>query len=541
MRYSFIILLLVLLSVSVVSASSITVLSVSEGEARSGGTATVHLETRPGSGSVYIDSFPLTRLDTQISMRFARDYACSLADIDCSRRDFFYTLRAPTSIIGGPSAGAAMSVLAYAHLTDLSLDESTAMTGTVNAGGLIGPVGGIEEKVVAAREAGFSRVLVPAFDEEVSVEGIEVVRVIDVEEAILYFTGEDVRSPPADIVVPDAYRAQMERVASQLCDRAERLSETVNASNSSADFLSRASVASAQTDFYSAASFCFSANLDLQRRHFEEKPQSELRAIVRQLRDDISVFDEEVSSYDVSTIADLEIFMVVRERLVESFDTLEDEDMNNISSSRVAFALERFSSARAWSSFLGQVPSQEIDLSDEQLRMSCSQRVAEAQERLNYVQFLLESPLTDTREVVNNALEDQRQEEWALCLFKATKAKAEADSVITAVSAGENLNETVRRQREKAQGALATQSARGNFPIISYAYYEYSSSVDDVFSANLYSSYALELANLGIYSPPSQSSGVYVDSGRVVVLVGGLLIGTLLGVLVSLFVWRRKK
>ena len=533
-------LVLVLLSASFVSASSITVLSVSEGDSRSGGTATVHLETRPGSGSVYIDSFPLTRLDTQISMRFARDYACSLAEVDCSRRDFFYTLRAPTSIIGGPSAGAAMSVLAYAHLSGLSLDESTAMTGTVNAGGLIGPVGGIEEKVVAAREAGFSRVLVPAFDEEVSVDGVEVIRVIDVEDAIFYFTGEDVRSPPADIVVPDAYRAQMERVASQLCDRADSLSATVNASNSSRDFLTRASVASAQTDFYSAASFCFSANLDLQRRHFEDKPQSELRAIVRQLREDISSFDDEVSSYEVSTIADLEIFMVVRERLVESFDTLEAEDMSNLSSSRVAFALERFSSARAWSSFLGQVPSREIDLSDEQLRMSCSQRVAEAQERLNYVQFLLDSPLDDTRQVVSNALEDQRQGEWALCLFKATKAKAEADSVITAVSAGANLNETVRRQREKAQGALAAQSARGNFPIISYAYYEYSGSVDDVFSANLYSSYALELANLGIYSPASQGSGLYVDYGRVVVLIGGLLIGTLLGILISLFVWRRK-
>ena len=210
-----------------------------------------------------------------------------------------------------------------------------------------------------------------------------------------------------------------------------------------------------------------------------------------------------------------------------------------IACDEVAYALERFSSARAWSTFFGQVPSKEIDLSDRHLRASCSQKVAEAQERLNYVQFLLDSPLEDTRRGLENALEDQRQEEWSLCLFKATKAKAEADAVISAVYAGESLNTTVRRQREKAQQLLASQSRQGNFPIISYAYYEYSGAVEDVYSANLYSAYALELGNLEIYFPEPAPS-FYVDSDRLLLLLCGLVIGFAAGALGAELRYRRR-
>lgn len=539
-RVAYILVILFVLPMAAAS-SSITILSVSEGDMRSGGVATAYLETQPGSGSVFIDSLPLTRLDTQISTRFAREYACQLSDTSCANRDFFYTLRASSSIIGGPSAGAALTVLTYAELEGLEIDPSIAMTGTVNAGGLIGPVGGVEEKAIAAREQGFSRVLVPSFEGSgVEVEGIEIIPVVDVEEAIRYFTGSEIDRGPSTISVPAEYRSQMESVAVQLCDRAQQLTRLVEADNETSRFLSRASESSASTDYYSAASFCFSASLRLQQDHFANKTQDELRTILRQLQVDIDAFDADLDAREVSTIADLEVFMVVRERLLESSELLDEEDVRNISSANLAYALERFSSAEAWSSFFGKVPSRQIDLSDEQLSMSCSQKVAEARERLNYIQLILDTPLDSAQSAISSATEDQAQDEWALCLFKATKAKAEADAVITAVYAGESLNQTVSRQRQKARFTLAQQSESNNFPIISYAYYEYSDSVEDIFSANLYSSYALELANLGIYSPP-EDVDVYVDYQRVFILIGGVLIGLFAGFLSSELVYRRKR
>jgi ATP-dependent Lon protease len=62
----------------------------------------------------------------------------------------------------GPSAGVAMFIALASLLTGRSVRADTAMTGEISLRGLVLPVGGIKEKVLAALHAGVKRVMLPA-------------------------------------------------------------------------------------------------------------------------------------------------------------------------------------------------------------------------------------------------------------------------------------------------------------------------------------------------------------------------------------------
>ena len=61
----------------------------------------------------------------------------------------------------GPSAGVAMAVALASMVSGRAVDPSVAMTGEVTLTGQVLPVGGIKEKVLAARAAGITRVFLP--------------------------------------------------------------------------------------------------------------------------------------------------------------------------------------------------------------------------------------------------------------------------------------------------------------------------------------------------------------------------------------------
>ena len=62
----------------------------------------------------------------------------------------------------GPSAGVALFLALVSLLTGKTVRNDTAMTGEISLRGLVLPVGGIKEKMVAAASAGIKRVILPA-------------------------------------------------------------------------------------------------------------------------------------------------------------------------------------------------------------------------------------------------------------------------------------------------------------------------------------------------------------------------------------------
>jgi ATP-dependent Lon protease len=97
----------------------------------------------------------------------------------------------------GPSAGVAMFMALVSLLTNRNVRNDTAMTGEISLRGLVLPVGGIREKVVAAARAGLKRVMLPArnrrdYDEipEDARQNLEFIWLTQVDDALASALGD---------------------------------------------------------------------------------------------------------------------------------------------------------------------------------------------------------------------------------------------------------------------------------------------------------------------------------------------------------------
>ena len=155
--------------------------------------------------------------DTQQSIRMARLVATNFSIKNINDYDLIYGIEANASLIGGPSAGAAITIATILALNNETPNKEVMITGAINHDGSIGPVSGILEKANASKQAGAKIFLVPLLQSRdviyetiehcekfglseicqtettprkinVSEEaGIQVIEVADISEALRYF------------------------------------------------------------------------------------------------------------------------------------------------------------------------------------------------------------------------------------------------------------------------------------------------------------------------------------------------------------------
>jgi ATP-dependent Lon protease len=149
----------------------------------------------PGGGRLILTGQlgDVMKESAQAALSIVKNRAAALG-IDASRfekSDIHVHVPAGAIPKDGPSAGVAMFMALVSLMTDRTIRSDTAMTGEISLRGLVLPVGGIKEKVVAAHSAGIKRVMLPArnrrdYDDipEVARREMEFIWLDRVEEAV---------------------------------------------------------------------------------------------------------------------------------------------------------------------------------------------------------------------------------------------------------------------------------------------------------------------------------------------------------------------
>jgi len=183
--------------------ASIDIVAVKQ-QGEAGVLSTANVEVVSGKGRVLFSLNPFTEPDTQQSAETAAAVAQQYTGKSLADRDVIYTIEnSDVQLVGGPSAGAALAVATIAALEGKAVRPDTVMTGTINADGTIGQIGGVLEKAAACADANKSLFLVPAGQSTVTYYTQQVT-----EQRRGFITIQRVRYVPAAINLNDYSKEQ---------------------------------------------------------------------------------------------------------------------------------------------------------------------------------------------------------------------------------------------------------------------------------------------------------------------------------------------
>ncbi len=529
------------------------ILALSEkGDEKKGVSADLFLEIKSGSGRVFLETYPLSQIATQVSMRFAQQIACQELDIDCSVYDFFFTIKAPPGVIGGPSAGAAASLLTGILLKGLDSNKNISITGTINSGGLIGPVGGLKEKIEGAGRESIDTVLIPKGtrmqkEGNISIDLVEFGKTVNVdvhevasfEDSLFFFNGVEKKQENSALNIDERYQHMMKLIAKDLCERSGLLINAVEVNANNSVEIKNLTMAAkdefVKGNFYSSASFCFRSNIASKKLFFAQKNYSEeeLSAYLEKLVENLNSFEKKVNQKNINTLTDLETYMAVKERIHESRDLLLEvvQKLNSTNAvyDEMAYLEERIYSAGAWSKFFDVKDSGRYNLDEERLKQSCANKIAEAEERYSYVNSYIPALLLNSvKKDLDKAYSEWNGKNYIMCLYDASKAKAQTNLLLSVSGIEPEFFDDVLDVKIKSvEKSIHRAQEKGIFPLLSYYYYQYGSSLKarDKGMALLFLEYSLELSNIDIYFEKHSIKKYLNFSKEFVYFLAGVLFG----------------
>ncbi len=522
--------------------------------------ATVTVDVIEGTGHVYLDTLPLTEIDTQSSARLAKEVSGNILGIDMEQYDLLYTIRSDSPIIGGPSAGGAITAITMATLLELDIDNSVVMTGTINPDGSIGPIGGVLEKAQAVAENGGRLFLIPEGQSMVTLQktehlvggnsiqivtqtetvdvvkyakenlGIDVMEVNNVKDALKYMTGYEIKTRVAhNLEKSETVDEIMKVMASLFISNVEEsyskiqelfdnsdvpmqyssdLEELLNAQENN---IAQAKHLFDEEKYYSASSKAFFVGIQLNyvKNMITVLESSSITKSVQNVietADDMIDIEEKIINKSViNSITDVEIISASEERLNEAKNNIEESrrlfyNMQYADAVYAAsYAMERSNSAVMWYNLINSFNSTDFEFNYSSLQGLAQRRIDDADASIIYAQSIgLDA--SGAVAFLNDAKININDDVYLSALSNAVLAKANANFIME-LRGLEDLTIKVDGYDRNALTAIEDAQDAGAVPILALSYYEFAHSFnenDAIGTKLLYLKYAKEFASLSL-------------------------------------------
>lgn len=517
----------------------VAVNELDNGEIRGGNLINLTLTTKPGDGNIFIDLGSVKEVDTQISIINSQEIACTLFNLNCNQYDFYYKFEGDSFILKGPSASLAISILVAKTLQKEKIDPKITMTGALNSGGLIGNVGGIDEKIKVAQRNELEKILVPVFgdfnkEEFINTQDIEIIQVFDLIESYNLISTNNY-TLKQDVLNNESYNVLMKDLAEQMCSRSEEIYSQINTliiNNESIinpyleqreNSINFSKNSFNTLNYYSAGSFCYNANinsriaLELQKNHSFNEINTLLKELEKEIQLKKVILNTREYRTSIKTLNDFYVYILLQDRIQEALEFAKQENpeqlrqqisqlnLNNLTQEEeeflrvqkiysYAYAKERYYTVSLWENLILN-EGREIDFNEKTIESACNLITRE---------ILMKNELLKEYSVniFNRDIEKQREyaviQEY-LCIYNGLKLDGRINTVLNSVGLQNNQSEDFTAKILELAKSRLTYDTEGHFPLIPYIYYEYATQLleqGDKNSAMLYSNFALSYQEL---------------------------------------------
>ncbi len=499
-----------------------------------------------GTGHVFVDTNPYTQVDLQGSARLAAMVASDVLGIDQRMYDFYYIIDISSPIIGGPSAGGALTVATIAAINNWTLKPDVVMTGMINPDESIGPVGGIPFKLEAAAAKNATLFLIPEGQSTVSVrktvvrtkgafivseEKEETVDVVElgkklnvtvkeastIQEVMLAFTGHQITKPAyKGTILTPKYLNLLEPLATNLKKESEAMYEETASAVPESQFLEKAKEILKMADkmykdkkYYAATSSFFNAMINMRFVQWNDgysraaDKEQYLTELVNKVEKQIQLSESDLDSFKLYGISDVEAVGAAESRITTARAKLDEaKKLNDVNEKifSLAFAHERARTAQWWLTLTtqdGKAVPENI------LKDRAGWYLSQAQSINTYMQTLLSESgahpgiIGGSSEDISHAQKELEQGYYAGAIFDSLQATIKASAII-GLFGKVDVDKKIDQSADAASTAINEARVAGIEPTLAVSAYEYAETLIDPYDRISQYSYAKMIAKTSV-------------------------------------------